>query len=222
MPQFLSAQEVFKLIKDGDTLICEGFCSSTAPYYLENSLEEYFLKNQKPRDLTLVTCSAHGDGNDTLANRLAHKGLVKRYVSGHWNLAPKMGKLAMDNQIEAYNLPQGVLAHMMRDIAAGRPTITHVGLKTFVDPRLEGGRLNAVTTEEMVEVIKIGAEEKLWYKHVTPNVCFLRGTSADEKGNISFEHEGRCAWACWPWPRPPAIKAVWWWCRWKELSARAA
>jgi propionate CoA-transferase len=190
MATFLPVEDAVGLIKDGDTLLVEGFCSCTCPYYLENSLETRFLKEGRPRKITLLHCSAHGDGKDTLVNRLAHEGMIKRSIGGHWNLVPKMGKLAMENKIEAYNLPQGVLAHMMRDIAAGRKTISKVGLKSFVDPRLEGGKLNSVTTEELVQLINVDGEELLYYKQPKIDVCFLRGTTADEKGNISYEDEG--------------------------------
>ncbi|MDD9718285.1 acyl CoA:acetate/3-ketoacid CoA transferase [Dinoroseobacter sp. PD6] len=186
----ISAAAAAELIRDGDTVTTSGFVGIGVPEELLVALETRFVETARPRDLTLFFAAGQGDGKDRGLNRLGHEGLLARVIGGHWGLIPKVAALATAGKIAAYNLPQGVISHLYRDIAAGRPgTLSRVGLGTFVDPRLEGGKINDVTHDEIVSVLEVGGAEHLFYRALPVHVALLRGTSADPAGNISMERE---------------------------------
>jgi propionate CoA-transferase len=188
--KIVSAEEAIAIVRDGDTVCISGFVGIGTPDELILALERRFLKERHPCGLTLVFAAAPGDGKERGLNRLAHKDLLKRVVGGHWSLVPKLCELALNNEIEAYNLPLGCISHLYREIAARRPgAISKVGLRTFVDPREQGGKISSVTTEDLVELMQIDGEEWLRYKTFPINVAFIRGTTCDPNGNVTMERE---------------------------------
>lgn len=187
----ITADAAAQLVESGDTLVIGGSGAGHAiPETLIEALGERFRASLQPRDLTVVHVSGMGDQGERGLGHLADARLIKRDIGGHWGMSRVMTELAVANQIEAYNLPQGVLSCLMRSIASGAPGyITHVGLHTFIDPRLEGGKLNPRTTEELVEVVTLRGKEYLFYPSFPVDIAFVRGTTADADGNISMEEE---------------------------------
>jgi propionate CoA-transferase len=190
--KIVSAEAAAALVPDGATVLVDGSGGGiNEPGRVLAALEARFLSQQHPVALTVVHPSGMGDGQGGGIDRLAHAGLVRKAIGGHWNWCPRMQGLATAEQIEAYCLPQGVLSHLLRAVAGHAPGVfTHVGLGTFVDPRIDGGRLNAKARDELVELITLKGREYLFYPSFPINVAIIRATSADEFGNLTMEDEG--------------------------------
>ncbi|WP_051404953.1 acyl CoA:acetate/3-ketoacid CoA transferase [Bacillus cihuensis] len=187
----VSAKSAVDFIKDGSTISCVGFTLMGACETILKEIENRFFEHRTPSQLTLIHCAGHSDRVNGIQH-LAHKGLVKRIIGSHWGLAPKWGELIHDNEVEAHCLPQGQMTHLFRSMASGKSgNFSKVGLGTFIDPRIEGGLMNdkAKQTGSFVDVIDIKGEEHLFYNAIPIDVAIIRGTTADENGNVTMEDE---------------------------------
>lgn len=188
--KFVTADYAASQIEDGAIIGIGGFLGIGSCEEVFQAMEKRFLKENHPKDLTLVHTGGVGDGAEKGCNVLAHQGMIKRMIGGHFARMPKLGAMIEEEKIEGYNIPQGILAHLYRESAAGRPRlISKVGLETFVDPDYGGGRINSIAKESLIEKVTIDGEDYLSYKVPQVNVAIVRGTSADENGNISMENE---------------------------------
>jgi len=187
----ITADEAAQLVRDGDAILISGSGGGhSVPEALLAAVERRFLAEQKPAGITSVSIVGIGDRAALGATHLAHEGLLKRAITSALVDSPGLVRLAAEDKIEAYTLPQGVLSQLMRDMAAGRPgLLTKTGLHTFVDPRQQGARQSPRTPPDFVEVINLAGEEWLFFKPVPVDVAFLRGTTADEDGNVTMEEE---------------------------------
>ncbi|MBF7095622.1 acyl CoA:acetate/3-ketoacid CoA transferase [Alkalibacter mobilis] len=191
MAKQISGSEAVEMIKSESTVVwtTAGLCSFAEE--IASELEKKYLETGYPKNLTAVHSCGCGDGKTKGMNHLAHEGLTKRLISGHTGQAPRMGELITSNKIETYLLPQGVMAHLWREIAGKKPgVITKVGLRTYVDPRLQGGKITECTKEDLVELLELDGQEWLRYKTFPVDVAVIRATTADENGNLTMEKEG--------------------------------
>lgn len=187
----ITAQQAVTLIQNGVTVTLGGVSGGGVPESILREMERSFLETGAPRDLFVVHAGGLGDHKSRGVIHLAHEGLLRRVMTGHYGLQEKVAQLALENKVEAYDLPQGVISQLFRAIAAHQPgVVTHVGLGTFLDTRQgDGGKMNPRTTEDYVSPLTIGGKDWLLYRSFPIDVALLRGTTADEDGNITMEHE---------------------------------
>ena len=190
MSKIISAEEAASRVNDGATLALGCMGLSGWPEELIEALERRFVATGHPRNLYVVQGSSSGDRKERGVTRLGHEGMIRRWMGAHVGFAPKIWKLIKENKIEAYFIPQGVIVNLWREIASKRPgLITKVGLGTFVDPRIEGGKINSCTTEDVFKILEIEGEEYILYKSFPVDVAFIRGTTVDENGNLTMDKE---------------------------------
>ncbi|MPM00144.1 Caffeate CoA-transferase [bioreactor metagenome] len=190
MSKVYTMEEALDLIKSGDCIAVSGIVMSGVAEEILTSLEERFLKTGAPNQLTGIFSAGQGNWKDGGWEHLAHEGLLRRIIGGHYGTCARLGELITANRVEAYNLPQGVILNMFRNACRGIPgELTKIGIKTFVDPVNGGGKLNSVTHEDLVLRKRLDGEDWLYYKTPKVNVAIIRGTTADENGNVTLDEE---------------------------------
>lgn len=190
-PVFVTGEEAAAMIESGKTIATIGMTLVSASETILKALEKRFLETGAPNNLTLMHSCGQSD-RDRGIQHFAHEGMLARIIGGHWGLQPKIMDLIARNKILAYNFPQGQFAQLYRSMAGGEPgKITKVGLGTFIDPRLDGGKMNEITKNapDLVDVVTIDGEEYMRYKPIPIDYCIIRGTRIDENGNLSTEEE---------------------------------
>lgn len=189
--EIIKSSEIANLINDESTIMVSGFIGSGVPEELLVEIEKKYIESKKPKNLELIFCAGVGDGKDKGLNHLAHDGLVKRTIGGHYGLSPMITKMIFDNKIQAYNFPQGIMSRLIRASAAKVPFIvSKVGLNTFVDPRIEGGKLNKLCKDDLIKLYQDDeGNELLKYPSFKADIALIRGTYADKHGNINFDKE---------------------------------
>ncbi|MDK2798484.1 MAG: propionate CoA-transferase [Clostridiales bacterium] len=189
--KFISSKEAVEMIKDGDTIATVAMTLVSASESVLKAIENSFLQTGKPKNLTLLHSAGQSDRKLGIQH-LAHEGLVTRIIGSHWGLQPKWMEMITNNKVEAYCVPQGQIAQLYRSMACGLPgKLSKVGLGTFIDPRIEGGKMNEKTKDlpDIIDVVHLKGEEYLFYNAIPLDVVLIRGTTADEMGNITTEEE---------------------------------
>lgn len=192
MSKIISLEEAAKLVKDGDVVATTASSGLAGlPEELIVGIGNRFKEEGKPRNITFINGSGIGINSEGRGmDHLAHEGLVKRVISGHAGFSHRMSRFIAEGKVEGYLFPQGVMTQIWRSTAGKKPgVITKVGLGTYVDPRVQGAKANAITTEDLIHVVELNGEEWLHYQNFNVNVALIRGTTADENGNITTEHE---------------------------------
>lgn len=189
----VSAEDAVARIASGTTIAVSGNGEMVMPDRVLAALEARFLQEGEPRGLTAIlpiVLGAPVEGRG--ADRLAHPGLLACVIGSSLTTLRirRLNQLLLDGLVEGYHLPMGAVFHMLRATAGGKPgDLSRVGIGSFVDPRNGGGRVNAATTENLVEIVTISGEEFLFYPAPRVDTAIIRATSADEYGNLTFEDE---------------------------------
>lgn len=189
--KFISGTQAAEIINSNSTVLTVGMTLVSAAETVLTALEKRFLETNEPNNLTLIHSAGQSDRNRGIQH-FAHEGMVTRIIGSHWGLQPKWMQMIYENKVEAYCLPQGQMALMYREVGAGLPgRFSKVGLGTFIDPRVEGGKMNERTKEleDITEIIKINGEEYIFYKGIPVDYVIIRGTTVDEMGNITTDEE---------------------------------
>lgn len=193
MSKFVSSREAANLIPDHATMAMGGFCGFGSPDELLIGIHNRYVESGHPHGITLLKGVSVGDKAERGGSRIALDGLVKKVICSHVGLEPALAKMIEENRCLAYMIPLGTITELLRAAASNKPgVITRCGLETFADPRLEGSKANAVTVEkgeDIVSLMNIAGEDCLFYPTIPVDVCIIRGTYADKKGNIVLEHE---------------------------------
>lgn len=192
IPKIVTAVEAVKMIEDRMTLSINTMSATSYPDALSRALHDRYLSSGSPSNLCFWGSTAQSMHSlDALTERLARcEGMFAKVIMGHWVTTPTFCRQAAENKFAAYNLPQGIISHLYRAAASRKPVVvSSVGLKTFADPRISGGKLNELANEDFVSLVTIDGEEYLQYKTPKIDVCFIRGTTADPMGNITAEKE---------------------------------
>jgi propionate CoA-transferase len=189
-PEIISYREAANLVDDGDTLATLTFGLGGLPEHLLVGVKERYEEEQHPKDITFMwSCGIGNNSPGRGADHLLADGLMKRIIGGHVGSSPDTVKAIVDNEYETYLWPQGVFTQYYRALASNKPFLSKVGLKTFVDPRLEGSKATTITEEELIDVVEVAGEEYLHYKPMKIDVAFIRGSYADENGNMTITEE---------------------------------
>lgn len=190
-PDFLTGAEAALLIRDESTVATIGMTLVSASETILKAIETRFLETGSPHGLTLVHSCGQSD-RDRGIQHFAHENMLSCIIGGHWGLQPRMMDLISRNKLLAYCLPQGQFAQLFRSMAGGEPgKISKVGLGTFIDPRLDGGKMNELTKDapDIVDVLTIDGQEYMRYKPIPLDYCIIRGTYVDELGNLTTDEE---------------------------------
>lgn len=189
--KFITANQAAEMLEDGKTVATIGMTLVSASEAILKAIEKRFLETGKPRGLTLVHSCGQSDRKDGIQH-LAHEGLVTRIIGSHWGLQPRWMEMISENRVDAYCLPQGQIAQLYRSMACGLPgKLSKIGIGTFVDPRVESGKMNERTKPlpDLVDVCSIKGEEYLLYNEIPIDYCIIRGTTCDDQGNLTTEEE---------------------------------